>query len=508
MRKFKKIIKTAICLNFLLIISAGIAGVSTETPASPYELIRKSLTVSEPNQNITVSELLKRYAQTQDKIQSSFRIKTRSIGHSATNHSLVPNPDKWTYHISEEDYCYDVNRYSIRLNRWLDLDSIPEKPLLENHQSFTYLRELWDGNNVYSYAWDNHNEKNKLGSLHIILNTKPAEMSLIPRGVIFGRFAGDNKRLDQIFKLYKTGVSVRDKMEKVGDFNCYVIDADVSHGKYNLWFDPVHDYQIAKAEVFKKEGNITDSRPEGKLEKGFIINDSYVVTRFEKFDGVWIPAEMIDKGGSEWPTDQYSKGEGTTKVISFTLNPDFEKLKLFELNDVKNGAEVKITGTGNASCTWKDGKIIDSYGHEVDLDNLGSPSLVGKVLPDLAQFNVKLEPDAIKNKMLLICFWDMNQRPSRNAIQTLNKRAQTLLEKNDVYMTFIHAGPVEEQAFVSWLKENEIQHPVGVSRSGLPELGYIWGVKSLPWLILTDKQHKVIAEGFGISDLDEKLGNN
>jgi len=30
-------------------------------------------------------------------------------------------------------------------------------------------------------------------------------------------------------------------------------------------------------------------------------------------------------------------------------------------------------------------------------------------------------------------------------------------------------------------------------------------VKSLPWLILTDKEHIVIAEGFGLDELDEKI---
>jgi hypothetical protein len=32
-----------------------------------------------------------------------------------------------------------------------------------------------------------------------------------------------------------------------------------------------------------------------------------------------------------------------------------------------------------------------------------------------------------------------------------------------------------------------------------------WGVKSLPQLILTDKLHKVIDEGFAITELDDKI---
>jgi hypothetical protein len=32
-----------------------------------------------------------------------------------------------------------------------------------------------------------------------------------------------------------------------------------------------------------------------------------------------------------------------------------------------------------------------------------------------------------------------------------------------------------------------------------------WGVKSLPWLILTDDEHVVRAEGFALTELDDKI---
>jgi hypothetical protein len=34
---------------------------------------------------------------------------------------------------------------------------------------------------------------------------------------------------------------------------------------------------------------------------------------------------------------------------------------------------------------------------------------------------------------------------------------------------------------------------------------YQWSVKALPWLILTDKNHAVIAEGFGVDELNRKV---
>jgi hypothetical protein len=43
-------------------------------------------------------------------------------------------------------------------------------------------------------------------------------------------------------------------------------------------------------------------------------------------------------------------------------------------------------------------------------------------------------------------------------------------------------------------------------RSPLPdELRYAWGIQSLPWLILTDKKHTVVAEGFSLDDLDKQI---
>lgn len=132
------------------------------------------------------------------------------------------------------------------------------------------------------------------------------------------------------------------------------------------------------------------------------------------------------------------------------------------------------------------------------------PSLIGRPLPNLNDFKIDLSAADSDGKMILVCFWDMNQRPSRNCVQMLNKRAQTLLNRN-VYMVFVHTGPIDERKLIAWLKNNKIEPPVGMSRANLPELRQSWGVQSLPWLILTDRKHIVQAEGFGINELDEKI---
>jgi internalin A len=78
-----------------------------------------------------------------------------------------------------------------------------------------------------------------------------------------------------------------------------------------------------------------------------------------------------------------------------------------------------------------------------DLDK--APSLVGKALPPLDQLNLGLDPAKAEARPILLCFFDMQQTR------------------------------------------------------------FAWGVRSLPWLILTDCNHVVTAEGFGPGELDEKI---
>ena len=40
---------------------------------------------------------------------------------------------------------------------------------------------------------------------------------------------------------------------------------------------------------------------------------------------------------------------------------------------------------------------------------------------------------------------------------------------------------------------------------GEEQTRFNWGVKSLPWLILADRNHQVIAEGFGLNELEDRL---
>ncbi len=131
-------------------------------------------------------------------------------------------------------------------------------------------------------------------------------------------------------------------------------------------------------------------------------------------------------------------------------------------------------------------------------------TLIKEKLPELKELGVNLSAVDVNDKSILVCFFDIEQRPSRNCILQLSKRAQELKEK-DVIVVAVQASKIEQEKLDEWIKENDITFLVGMIESNLEKVQLAWGVKSLPWLILTDKNHIVTAEGFSLDELNEEI---
>jgi len=131
-------------------------------------------------------------------------------------------------------------------------------------------------------------------------------------------------------------------------------------------------------------------------------------------------------------------------------------------------------------------------------------SLIGRALPDFEELNLSPLPADVDNKMILVCFFDMNQRPSRNCIIELGRRVEDLKQKG-VATIIIQASKVDANELDKWVKKNNIPFPVGQIRGDEEKIRFVWGVQSLPRLILTDTKHIVKAEGFGLDELNHEL---
>jgi len=158
------------------------------------------------------------------------------------------------------------------------------------------------------------------------------------------------------------------------------------------------------------------------------------------------------------------------------------------------------SGTLNAHGGDRDVKII--LGQKSV--HLAYASLLDKGLPELTDVAVKLSPADSEGKMLLVCFWDMQQRPSRYCLQQLSEREQQL-KAQDVIVVAVQASKIDQGALDEWAKKYNVPFSVGMVRGEEEKTRFAWGVKSLPWLILTDRDHIVRAEGLALTELDDKI---
>ncbi len=145
---------------------------------------------------------------------------------------------------------------------------------------------------------------------------------------------------------------------------------------------------------------------------------------------------------------------------------------------------------------------------EIDLvlkpDLANAPSLVGQPLPGFEGIKLDFAAEQIKGKRVLVCFFDWEQRPSRNGVLQLAKQAPSLQEEG-VALAAVHVSKDNAAGLQKWAADNGIPFPVGTIQGDREEVSFTWSVKSLPWLVLTEASHMVTAEGFAPDELDTKM---
>jgi len=142
-----------------------------------------------------------------------------------------------------------------------------------------------------------------------------------------------------------------------------------------------------------------------------------------------------------------------------------------------------------------------------DVVHVPYKSLKDKRLPELSGLGIKPLLDDLDGKKIILCFFDIQQRPSRHCVVQLGKRAKQLAATG-VAMAAVQATKVEQEMLDKWIKKNNIAFPVGMVQGDEEKMHLAWGVKSLPWLILPDREHRVVAEGITLQALDSKLSAN
>jgi hypothetical protein len=125
-------------------------------------------------------------------------------------------------------------------------------------------------------------------------------------------------------------------------------------------------------------------------------------------------------------------------------------------------------------------------------------SKVGKPIPgfDTVRFEA-FQKGQIKDKPLLVCFWDMDQRPSRQCIRVLEGQRQTWRDKN-VAVLVVHSGTKQGKQVADWLKKNGPSLTAGTIQGDPYDTLLAWGARGFPWLVLTDEKHVITKAGFSL----------
>jgi hypothetical protein len=86
----------------------------------------------------------------------------------------------------------------------------------------------------------------------------------------------------------------------------------------------------------------------------------------------------------------------------------------------------------------------------------------------------------------------------------LAEKAGVLADKG-ITVLCVHTSSVEVKTIDEWMREYNIPFPVKAIAKDPEKARLAWGVKSLPWLILTDQKRIVEANGFSLAELDERI---
>ena len=265
------------------------------------------------------------------------------------------------------------------------------------------------------------------------------------------------------------------------------IEGEIPSGNLAVWLNIEQPVTLKRAS-FKASSNFMS-----QLNDVDAFNLEVEVLEYTKIGDTLFPSKAVATYTYEIPGNT----EKLTKRLSMTrreiqVNPDFGSMNAFQI-DFPEGIIVEDY-EANVQYKWVRGKLQPTE----------YVSLIGKLLPELDGITIDLVTDQAKDKMILACFFDMNQRPSRNCIMQLTKKAEELKQKG-VVVVGIQASRIDRDTLDEWIKGNSIPFSVGMITDDAEQIRFVWGVRALPWLILTDRNHVVIAEGFSIDELDQKI---
>jgi uncharacterized GH25 family protein len=364
------------------------------------------------------------------------------------------------------------------------------------------LRRARTYNEGMTYFLVRHKERNLAGSVEFDESTKEFDITMVPGTILSGKIVDTegksipNTKLSLTFRMPTVGYDMREAKIDIDNTGNYEIRA----------IPPGHTYSIiANAEGYGRGYIEIDTR--GKSNQR--INVEPMVLSVANLSASGIVVNDLDQPVPGIGIYAFGNGQPSREAFTDT-NGRFtiEKVcpgNLYIQANSKGGSAHRFHGQAQAEGGSTNIRIvayeIDEHGRRVPRQ---PPSLVGKSLPDLKELGIEISPDEIEGKRILVCFWDFERRPSRQCMTQLAKQNEQL-KSQGVIVLAVQASKTEQEALNQWIKKYNIPFSVGMVQGDAKKINFNWGVRSLPWLILTDTNHIVKIEGFALQEVNEKL---
>ena len=190
-------------------------------------------------------------------------------------------------------------------------------------------------------------------------------------------------------------------------------------------------------------------------------------------------------------------GKGKNLILDYRMKGQAFRLCLEEQYPVAFTIELP---SSNAKAPGADSKV------RAMLMNIAATLHVvaeGDPLPDLAPLGLGSDV-ASTNKRVLLCFFDCQQRSSRHLMRQVAGQHEALRQKG-LMVLGVQATVIDSRSFQEWKSSNAFPFPVGQVGEESPQTAWVTGIVSLPWLVLTDVQRRIAAEGFALEEIDAKL---
>lgn len=379
--------------------------------------------------------------------------------------------------IAQNTLTNTEGEFSLRLN---------QRPLMSSREETPYLIvRCMERNLAEAVALDESKEN---------LETKLSPGVITSGKVVDVNGAGINEaKISLDFCPSDIGYSVKEttKIDPEGNFQIRALPAG-----YQFYVNASADGYGQKYARFN-----TSDAVEGRIELEpmalAVANLSVSSIIVDEFDQPVPNVRIFSYGNGQPPQETLTDSEGKFSIENICAGP-------IRIQADKRGTE-RLLGRAATTGGTKDIKIVVN-----PLDNSGRsivrqpPSLRSKPLPDMGNFKFLSEPEPGEANVILVCFFDMQQRPSRHYITQLTAQTERLKQQG-VTITTIQASKIDQDELGEWIKDNNVPFPVGMIETDEKMTQFSWGVKSLPWLILTDTEKIVRAEGFGLDELDEKI---